>query len=57
MNSTKIQLWHFEVSLSNLTHLPVKKSGPLNVFQVKDSLLRKNKNSSPRSPRTGPGLS
>lgn len=30
-----LQLWHFEVSLSNLTHLLVRKRGPLNVFQVR----------------------
>ena len=31
----RLQLWHFEVSLSNLTHLLVRKRGPLNVFRIR----------------------
>lgn len=53
-----LQLWHFEVRLSNRTHLLVrKKKGSLNVFQEKDDLLPGNKSSSPRSPRTRAGPS
>lgn len=58
-SNASVKPWarHFEVSLSNLTHLLVSKGVPLDVSQVKDGLLRGNKKSSPRSPRTRTRLS